>query len=115
VHLGVLRGFHINAHEPSGGEVPLIPTRLAVADGADVESIDYPPGEEQRFAFADQPVRVYGGNVTIAVRFRSDQDASAPPAVTLSYQACDDSACLPPVTKQVEWGPAEAPEEGRGA
>ena len=101
VHLGILRGFHINAHEPAAGDVPLIPTRLAVADGADVAQIDYPPGEEQRFAFADQAVRVYGGNVTIAIRFLADQDPSALPKLTLSYQACDDSACLPPVTKQV--------------
>jgi uncharacterized protein YyaL (SSP411 family) len=99
VHLEVLDGFHINAHEAGKG---LVPTSLAVARGPDVAGIDYPPGEEQRFAFADAPIRVYDGSITIAVRFASAPSPGGTIQLSLTYQACDDSACLTPVTKRVE-------------
>ena len=104
VRLNVLRGFHINGHEPGGGEdMPLIPTTLTVvgeaARGAEVE---YPPGEEQNFAFSGRPIRVYGGDVTLVVRVPAPLPKGAAVRLNLSYQACDDSACLPPVTKQVD-------------
>ena len=103
VRLSIREGFHINSHQPAPGDVPLIPTRLTV-EGAAAGSavVDYPPGEEQHFAFSDAPVRVYAGDVTIALRL------PAPPAddlrLSLTYQACDDNACLPPVTKRIEVG-----------
>jgi hypothetical protein len=99
VVLNILNSFHINAHEPAG-DIPLIPTRLACdVPGAVIE---YPPGEEQAFGFATKPIRVYSGNVTILVRFPEPPKPESMVKLTLSYQACDESACFPPVTKQVE-------------
>ena len=103
VHLDVLDGFHINAHLAGKG---LVPTTLTVTRGPDVAAVDYPPGEEQRFAFADEPIRVYAGSVTIAVRFASAPPAGEPLHLSLTYQACDDSACLAPVTKRLDLRPA---------
>jgi uncharacterized protein len=102
VHLDVLDGFHINAHQAGKG---LVPTSLAISRGPDVAGIDYPPGEEQRFTFADEPIRVYDGLVTIAVRFASAPAAGDSLQLSVTYQACDDSACLAPVTKRVELRP----------
>jgi hypothetical protein len=99
VHLDVLDGFHVNAQPASKG---LIPTTLTFADAPDVASIDYPPGEEQRFAFADEPIRVYSGSVMIAVRFKSEPLPADVLKLAVTYQPCDDSACLAPVTKRVE-------------
>jgi uncharacterized protein YyaL (SSP411 family) len=99
VHLDVLDSFHINAHQAGAG---LIPTVITVQDGPPVEAIDYPPGEEQRFAFADQPIKVYDGSVTIAVRFKEEPLPADVLKLAVTYQACNDSACLPPVTKRVE-------------
>jgi hypothetical protein len=65
-----------------------------------VEAIDYPPGEMRAFAFSDQPVRVYSGEVEILVRFRSRSEAAL--HVGIQYQACDESACFAPVRKAVE-------------
>ena len=51
--------FHLNAHQAGRG---LIPTTLALSlsdGGAVAATIDYPPGEERKFAFADQAIRVY--------------------------------------------------------
>jgi hypothetical protein len=45
--------------------------------------------------------------VIISVRFKIDQPPNVPVRIALSYQACDDNACLPPITKQVEI-PAQA-------
>ncbi|MGB7156774.1 MAG: DUF255 domain-containing protein [Tepidisphaeraceae bacterium] len=99
LHVDVLDGFHINAHEAGRG---LVATQLTISGGPEIAAIDYPPGEAQRFAFADEPVHVYSGSVTIAVRFESQVQHDRPLQVSLTYQACDDSACLPPVTKRAE-------------
>jgi uncharacterized protein YyaL (SSP411 family) len=98
VHVKILKGFHINAHDASVG---LIATQISVPD-ADAAGIDYPRSNEQRFAFADKPIRVYDGEVEIVVRFKKPQTGAPRVKVSLSYQACDESACLPPVTKQIE-------------
>jgi hypothetical protein len=101
VRVSILNGFHINTHESSAG---LLATQLSVSggDAPQVEGIDYPPGEEQRFAFADKPIRVYSGEVTIAVRFKGKLPSGSKVQLALRYQACDDSACLPPATKALE-------------
>jgi uncharacterized protein YyaL (SSP411 family) len=100
IRLSILRGFHVNAHDPAS-DLPLIGTRLTAPD-LDVASIDYPPGEEQTLGFSDAPVRVYSGEAGITVRLRTPPPADQPARVSLYYQACDDTACLPPVTKTVE-------------
>ena len=66
-----------------------------------VAGIEYPPGELRPLAFSEQPVRVYSGEVTIAVRF-SQPPAGKRTTLSLYYQACDERACLPPVTKTVD-------------
>ena len=53
--------------------------------------------------FASRPIQVYAKEVTLMVRFAQPPAASESTVkLTLSYQACDESACFPPVTKQVE-------------
>jgi hypothetical protein len=107
VRLSVLHGFHVNAHAPSEG---LVPTDLTI-QGADLDEIVYPPGEEQRFAFADHPVRVYTGEVLIEVRLR--QKPAGPLTVRVRYQPCDDESCLAPVTKEIDVNPLYFPTNGR--
>ena len=65
---------------------------------AAVVGIDYPAGTEERFAFADEPIRVYAGEVTVTVRFSSDRPDVR---LGLAYQACDDRTCLRPVSREV--------------
>jgi uncharacterized protein YyaL (SSP411 family) len=97
LRLQILAGFHINAHETMKD---LIATAVMVDPASTVDGIDYPPGEMQSFAFADQPIRVYSGDVTILIRFKSLQREA--PRVAIQYQACDESACFAPVRKPVE-------------
>ena len=106
VRLRVAEPYHINAHDAGGGgDIPLIPTRLTVEGDPPGVTIDYPPGDEQRLGFLDSPLRVYSGEVAIAVRFPSPPLASNPPRLRLTYQACDDQSCLPPVIRPVELRP----------
>jgi uncharacterized protein YyaL (SSP411 family) len=99
MRLQVLRSFHINSNQPAAG---MIPTELRPIDATEVESIEYPPGEERALAFADEPVRVYEGDVRLLIRFKTPKTGQPRVRFGLYYQACDDNACLPPVTKQLE-------------
>jgi hypothetical protein len=98
--LKILPPFHINANNPASTDVPLIPTRLAI--DVPVASVEYPPGEEQAFAFSSTPIRVYTGTVKFLVRFPNPLKPESRLRMSLSYQACDESACFPPATKQIE-------------
>jgi hypothetical protein len=100
LHVGIAEGFHLNAHDAAAG---LVGTNLSVAGSEDaIAAIDYPPGELRRFAFADEELRVYEDEVTIAVRFKGSRVRKGPLKVALSYQACNEDACLAPITKQFE-------------
>jgi hypothetical protein len=98
VQLAIADGYHINAHQ---AEKDLIATQLTIA-GQEVESISYPEGERRRFPFADREIAVYSGAVTIAAKFRKSMTGQPPVRMGIAYQACDEQACLPPVTKQME-------------
>ncbi|MDH3745357.1 MAG: protein-disulfide reductase DsbD family protein, partial [Acidobacteriota bacterium] len=88
VELVIRDGWHVNAN-PASLDF-LIPTRL---DGA--RGVVYPPGETFRFEFTDQPLNVWSGRVSI----RAEVTGGA--TLKLTHQACDDTRCLPPVTRLV--------------
>ncbi|MGA2440394.1 MAG: DUF255 domain-containing protein [Tepidisphaeraceae bacterium] len=81
----VAPGYHLNAHDAA-----VEPTRLTVTGGA-VEAIEYPPGELRN-------------QFEISVRFKLAPSGTL--KLKLSYQACDASACLPPITRTIEIAPA---------
>jgi uncharacterized protein len=94
IELAIRQGFHIQAHDPGAG---LVATNLAVPAAA---RVDYPPGEQRHVEFSAAPVRVYEGNVMLLVRFATPPQM--PLRLGLTYQACDERACLPAVTKTIE-------------
>src|SRR5204862_5194283 len=104
VRLTILKGFHINSHDAGASkDLPLVPTTLSVVGEAGRSAaVDYPTGEEQSFSFARRPIRVYSGEVEMVVRLSTAPQKGSVARLNLSYQPCDESACLPPVTKQVE-------------
>ena len=91
VSLQIAAGWHVNAN-PASMEF-LVPTRI----GGAVRDVAYPAGERLRFAFAGEELAVYSGTVAI-----SGEAAADTTAVRLTYQACDDDRCLPPVTRELE-------------
>jgi thioredoxin:protein disulfide reductase len=97
----ITKGFHMNSNKPS--EDYLIPTTITPNPPAGIRVVDtiYPEGQPKTFTFSPKkPLSVYTDTVTLRLKLAAD--ASAPlgatsiPA-TLRYQACNDTACLPPV------------------
>jgi thioredoxin:protein disulfide reductase len=109
-------GFHMNSNKPS--EDFLIPTTLTPnpPQGIKVVETIYPPGQMKNFSFSkDKPLNVYTDTVTLRLKLAADASAPVGPTtipLTLRYQACNDSACLPPVkvpvTLSVEVAPTGA-------
>ena len=96
----ILSGYHTNAHKTS--DEFLIPTTLTAQTPAGFrqEEIIYPEGHLKKFSFSDKPLNVYDASVTLRARFAASADAPLGDATipfVLRYQACNDTACLPPV------------------
>jgi uncharacterized protein YyaL (SSP411 family) len=87
VTIDIADGYHINASQTIAG---LIPTRLAIV-GSPAAAVDYPPAALRTLPFADEPIPIYEGQITVVVRF--SQLASEPVTISLQYQACDESTC----------------------
>jgi DsbC/DsbD-like thiol-disulfide interchange protein len=106
VTIEISHGYHMNSHHPS--DPYLIPTNLTSQAPSGFEILDtiYPGGKDQKFTFSpDKPLNVYSGNVTLKVKMRAGTSAPVGPTtipITLRYQACNDSTCLPPVKIPVD-------------
>lgn len=101
VVVDIQSGYHMNSHKPLDSY--LIPTTLTPQLPAGITLADtvYPPGKNLKFPFSpDKPLNVYTESVTLRLKLNAGEgaalgDASIP--ITLRYQACNNSACLPPV------------------
>jgi len=94
VRLEIAGGWHVNAN-PASREF-LIPTAVEAA-GGELRAVAYPAGERFRFAFADDELEVYGGAVEIPGELRAGEGVR----LRVTYQACDDERCLPPVVREL--------------
>ncbi|MGB6877102.1 MAG: protein-disulfide reductase DsbD domain-containing protein [Candidatus Acidiferrales bacterium] len=100
VVVGIMQGFHMNAHKPS--EDYLIPTVLTAKLPAGFKEFgtSYPEGVTKKLSFSDKPLLVYTGQFTVRAKFSAAANAPLGKMklpFTLQYQACNDSVCLPPV------------------
>jgi thiol:disulfide interchange protein len=111
-------GWHVNSNTPTFDY--LIPTKLdlELPDGWPDETVRYPRHEMKTFAFADQPLVVYDGELVILSEVKVPAGAakgSVEVRAALRYQACNDSQCLPPVTSDatvsLKVGPGGTPIE----
>ncbi len=99
LHLRIDKGWHVNANKPS--ENYLIPTTLKLSGGGDVTlvSVGYPQGQMARFGYATTPLSVYQGEITLTATLRiakTTQRGKRLLPFVLSYQPCNDRACLAP-------------------
>jgi thiol:disulfide interchange protein DsbD len=95
-------GYHMNSHKPSDSY--LIPTTVTpqLPDGFTlVGEPSYPLGKNEKFPFSpDKPLNVYTEGATIRLKITASEKVALGKAsipVTLRFQACNTSACLPPV------------------
>ena len=98
-------GYHINDHHPSLDY--LIPTELKLEAAAPLSpgAVVYPKGTARRFPFLDTPISVYEGKLVLTTAVQVAANAR-PGSYTLkgalSYQACNDHACLAPTSLPVQ-------------
>jgi uncharacterized protein YyaL (SSP411 family) len=90
VRLEIADGWHVNANPASLDH--LVPTTVAGA----VRNLAYPPGERLRLGFEAQPLAVYSRSATI-----HGELAPGAGRIRLTYQACNDHSCLPPVERDL--------------
>ncbi len=104
LRLAIRSGYHINSNTPA--EDYLIPTLLSWNEAAGLapRGVTYPKSESVKYEFAEKPLLVYSGAVTVTTRFAVAADATPGPQTLsgkLRYQACTDRMCLPPRTLNV--------------
>jgi thiol:disulfide interchange protein DsbD len=101
VRVNISEGFHVNSNAP--GDKFLIPTRLEAAPPAGLKAgaASYPPGVTKKFAFSEQPLSVYEGEVPVRLPLSAEGGATKgrhTVNVSLTVQPCDDRECFPPRT-----------------
>ncbi len=102
----IAHGYHMNSHHPT--DKYLIPTTLTPKLPTGFELLDtiYPAGRIEKFSFSpDKGLDVYSGSVTLKLRLIAHNDAPIGTVtfpITLRYQACNDTTCLPPVKVPVD-------------
>ena len=104
IPLSILAGFHINSNTPS--DEYLIPltltwTSLGALEGGQVT---FPKASSEKYDFSDKPLSVYTGNIELTASFKVSANAPAGPGVAagkVRYQACNNKACFPPKTVDV--------------
>lgn len=103
VKVAIRSGYHINSDTPA--EDYLIPTKLTWdTPGFKVDSVEYPEAETVNYSFSEKPLSVFSGTITLRSTLLAPE--SLPAGLKelngkLRYQACNDKACLPPVTADV--------------
>jgi thiol:disulfide interchange protein len=101
-------GWHTNSHVPSYEGLIGLDVVFEAPTGWPVPSEPvYPPGEMKSFSFTPEPISVYEAEVVIrgSVEVPAGAiDGTYPLRATVTYQACDDKMCLPPVTTESTLG-----------
>jgi hypothetical protein len=93
LELAIKPGWHVGANP--AGEPSLVATGVEAVLGA-LRDVRYPEGEA---VAQGEKARVYRRRVRIEGEVQPP--GTGAPAVQLTYQACDETRCLPPVTRLV--------------
>jgi uncharacterized protein YyaL (SSP411 family) len=103
VELAIREGWHLNANP--AGQPFLVPL---VVSGS-VRELTYPPAEPLAASLASEPIPTYRGRVQVSGQAAVGKGA---PVVSVTYQACDASRCLAPVTLQLPLSAGGRPRGG---
>ncbi len=98
LHFRIAQGLHINSHSPK--EEELIPTAFSIPEGSGVrlEQANYPSGTDITLPLDPKTkLSVYTSEFIIQARIVAAAGDHLVEA-RLRYQACDNSACMPPKT-----------------
>lgn len=104
VKLAIQSGYHVNANPPTFPYLRATEVAVQTGDGVSVGFITYPNSLTKKFAFAEQPLAVYEGDVNIKVMLKASPSAAKGAhslAGKVNVQACDDQVCYPPGTLEL--------------
>jgi hypothetical protein len=101
IPFSVQMGFHVNSNTPK--DEYLIPLKLTWKSTGALEAgqVVYPKPSLEKYEFSENPLSVYTGSFDVVTNFKVAANAPAGPGVAagqLRYQACNDRACFPPKT-----------------
>ena len=101
LELVISPGFHVNANPATFPYLIATEVQPGKTEGVSVsDKLSYPPPKMEKFAFADQPLAVYEGSVTIPIPLTAAAGAKGQQTIPfkIRVQACDDEKCYPPAT-----------------
>jgi len=104
IPVSILEGYHVNSNTPSEDYlIPLAVTWTSPGALEDAKTM-FPKPSSEKYDFADKPLSVFTGNIELTATFKVSAKAPAGPGVAsgkLRYQACNNRACFPPKTVDV--------------
>ena len=101
VELVVSPGFHINANPATFPYLIATEVQPGKVEGVTVaDKLTYPQPKMETFSFADTPLAVYEGSVTIRIPLTAAAGAKGQRTIPfkIRVQACDTEKCYPPAT-----------------
>lgn len=104
VKINTQSGYHINANPASFAYLKATELDLQDTPELIVDYIYYPNPQVKKFAFSEQELKVYEGEIQLKVMMNAEQAAPKGPRTMpakLNVQACDDKVCYPPATIDV--------------
>lgn len=104
ITLRIKAGYHINAQKPTEDYLIGTSVKMSPPAGITVTKTAYPSARFAKFSFAEEPLAVYEATVKITVTMKIDAATAAGPLSVpgkLTFQACNDSQCLPPSTVDI--------------
>ncbi|MCK4715183.1 MAG: hypothetical protein KAT54_00090, partial [Candidatus Marinimicrobia bacterium] len=90
--------WHVNSATPADEFSIATQLRFPESDQWEIKDIHYPPHTMKTFAFFDEALAVYEGEIVIVItgELSSDVSESVKISGALFYQGCNDQVCLPP-------------------
>ena len=100
VRVAIDKGYHVNANPPT---FPYLkPTELIfkATPSISISSVKYPGATTRKFQFAEKPLAVYEGSITIPIPLTAEAGAQGQRTIPfkIRVQACDTQQCYPPAT-----------------
>lgn len=99
VHIVINNGYHVNANPPSYPYLKATELDITKTGDVSVSFITYPDPINKKFAFAEKPLAVYEGEVTVRATLKADKSAKLGTqnlSAKLRVQACDEQVCYAP-------------------
>lgn len=101
--LTIPEGYHVNSNSPSS-EFAIPTTAVVTSPGLAISGPTFPAGEDQKFAFSEDPINVYEGRVVFPFEVKVPRRAKLSDIeikIKVRYQACTNEVCYPPRNKEV--------------